>query len=93
MMLGSLPSLFETALLISFPILGTLLLVSISMGLLAKAAPQMNLLTMGFPITISVAFVVLFLTLPFLTEAMAAIVHQIFDSIGVLLTAMKGKAP
>lgn len=93
MMLGSLPSLFETALLISFPILGTLLLVSISMGLLAKAAPQMNLLTMGFPITISVAFVVLFLTLPFLTEAMAAIVHQSFDSIGVLLTAMKGKAP
>lgn len=92
-MMGSLPALFETALLISLPILGTLLLVSVSMGLLAKAAPQMNLLTMGFPITISVAFVVMFLTLPFLTEAMSSIVRQSFDGLTTLLIQLRGAKP
>ena len=41
------------------------------MGLLAKAAPQMNLLMMGFPVAIGVAFTMLFLILPFLVEAFA----------------------
>jgi len=92
-MTGSLPALFQTAMLIAFPILGTLLLVSVSMGLLAKAAPQMNLLTMGFPITISVAFIVIFLTLPFLVQAMSTVVQQSYDSLAVLLTEMKGAHP
>jgi flagellar biosynthetic protein FliR len=92
-MAGSLPNLFQTSLVIAFPILGTLLLVSVSMGLLAKAAPQMNLLTMGFPITITVAFITIFLTLPFLVEAMSNIVSQSYDSLAVLLTNMKGAHP
>lgn len=92
-MMGSLPALFQTAMLIAFPILGTLLLVSVSMGLLAKAAPQMNLLTMGFPITITVAFIVIFLTLPFLVETMSSIVQQSYDGLATLLTMMKGTTP
>jgi flagellar biosynthesis protein FliR len=90
MMIGSLGALFGESMIIAFPILGTLLLVSVSMGLLAKAAPQMNLLTMGFPITITVAFVALFLTMPFLVEAIAGLVQQSFDGVTRLLMIMKG---
>lgn len=90
---GSLPTLFETALVIALPILGTLLLVSVSMGLLAKAAPQMNLLTMGFPITISVAFVTLFVTLPFLTEAVQTVVQQSYTGLSSLLIHLRGAKP
>ena len=50
--------LFQSALTLSFPILGSLLLVSITMGLLAKASPQMDILMMGFPLSIGVSFLI-----------------------------------
>ena len=78
LILGSLSELFRQALIISFPILGTLLLISVSMGLLAKAAPQMNLLMLGFPIKIGIAFVMIMVTMPFLMEAFARIIDASF---------------
>ncbi len=83
--LGSLGRLFESALTISFPILGTLLLVSVALGLLAKAAPQMNLLMMGFPISLGIAFVVLLLVVPYLMSAFAGILNVSFEALVALL--------
>lgn len=79
--LNSLGGLFESALTISFPILGTLLLVSVSLGLLAKAAPQMNLLMMGFPISLAIAFIVLLLVIPLLMRAFGAILNGSFEAL------------
>ena len=90
--IGSLGRLFESALTISFPILGTLLLISVSMGLLAKAAPQMNLLMMGFPVAIGVAFLMLFLTLPFLVDAFARIIDASFTNLSGMITKLGGAA-
>ncbi len=90
MLLGSLGKLFQQALTISFPILGTLLLVSVTMGLLAKAAPQMNLLMMGFPIAIGTAFAVLVLAMPFLVSAFANIIEESFESLLEILRQLSG---
>ena len=89
--IGSLGRLFEAALMISFPILGTLFIISISVGLLAKAAPQMNLLMIGFPIAIGVAFIVLFTIMPFLMETFGKIIDASFAGISNLLLNMGGK--
>ncbi len=91
--IGSLGELFKQALLIAFPILGTLFLVNVTMGLLAKAAPQMNLLMMGFPVAIGVAFIILFLTLPFLVEALGTVIDGGFYKIAELLDNLQGAAP
>ncbi len=77
----SLGQLFEHALVIAFPILGTLLLVSVTMGLLAKAAPQMNLLMIGFPIAIATAYIVLIVAMPFLIAAFARIIDGSFSTL------------
>jgi flagellar biosynthetic protein FliR len=53
----------------------------VSTGLLAKAAPQMNLLMLGFPISIATAFLVLFLMLPFLAEIFSAVIDYGFREI------------
>jgi flagellar biosynthetic protein FliR len=90
MLLRSLGKLFQQALVISFPILGTLLLVSVTMGLLAKAAPQMNLLMMGFPVAIGTAFAVLVLAMPFLASAFARIIEGSFDSLLEVLSRLGG---
>ena len=67
-MLSGLTGLFQNALVIALPLMGTLFLINVCMGILAKAAPQMNLLAEGFPILILTSFLLLFLLLPQLGE-------------------------
>ena len=62
--MSGLSSLFVDALVISLPVMGSLFLISICTGLLTKAAPQMNLLSEGFPIMIMFAFVIIAFILP-----------------------------
>jgi flagellar biosynthesis protein FliR len=91
--LKMLTGLFEQALIISLPILGTLLLIYITIGLLAKAAPQMNLLMMGFPIAIGVALIILMVSLPFMVEMFVKIFEFSFDRIQFLLKLPGVAAP
>jgi flagellar biosynthetic protein FliR len=88
--LRSLGELFVNSLTIAFPILGTLLLVSVTMGLLAKAAPQMNLLMMGFPIAIGTALIVIAAATPFLIGAFSRLLEGGFEQLGSILTNLKG---
>lgn len=67
-MLSGLTKLFSDAFVISLPLIGTLVLISVAMGLLSKAAPQMNLISEGFPIMILTAFFLIFLLMPSLCE-------------------------
>jgi flagellar biosynthetic protein FliR len=69
MLLAGLSRLFLDAMVISIPILGTLFLTTLSTGLISKAAPQINILTEGFPISITIAFVLILATMPFMVEA------------------------
>ena len=66
--LSGLSNLFADALIISLPIMGTLLLITVCTGLLSKAAPQMNLLSEGFPIMILTAFFIIMTILPDLCD-------------------------
>ena len=90
MVLVSSSRLFEQSLVIAFPILGVLFLVTVSTGLLAKAAPQMNLLMLGFPISIATAFIMLLLVLPVITEIFSAVIDYSFEEILRFLTIMGG---
>ncbi len=82
--------LFEQSLILAFPILGTLLLISVTMGLLAKAAPQMNLLMVGFPIQIGVGFLIMLTATPFLAEKMSQLVDMGFGMIESYFLATQG---
>lgn len=64
--------MFIMALKISAPILASIFLVDLALALIARAAPQMNVLFIGFPLKISVGF--LFMTLVF--SALALTINQ-----------------
>lgn len=55
---------FKLGLWVSLPIVTMLLLVNMVMGLIARVSPQMNVFSVGFPVTIGVGLVGLWLTLP-----------------------------
>ena len=86
MMASGLAKLFLDAMVISLPILGTLFLTSLATGLISKAAPQINILSEGFPIAILAAYLLLFATLPFLVETFSHVMDEGFANIQKLYT-------
>jgi flagellar biosynthetic protein FliR len=84
MLLAGLSRLFLDAMVISMPILGTLFLTSLATGLISKAAPQINILSEGFPISITVAFFLIYATLPFMTEAFGRVIDTGFANMEIL---------
>ena len=84
MMASGLSRLFLDAIIISLPVLGTLFLTSLTTGLISKAAPQINILSEGFPVSISVAFILIFASLPFMTEAFVRVLDSGFKNIETL---------
>jgi flagellar biosynthetic protein FliR len=84
MIVSGLSRLFLDAIVISLPILGTLFLTSLTTGLISKAAPQINILSEGFPVSISVAFIMIFAALPFMIEAFTRVIESGFRNIETL---------
>ncbi|MDR3160021.1 MAG: flagellar biosynthetic protein FliR [Spirochaetaceae bacterium] len=84
MLLAGLSRLFLDAMVISMPILGTLFLTTLATGLISKAAPQINILTEGFPLSITVAFILILATMPFMVEAFSRTVESGFSALETL---------
>lgn len=84
-LLHAVSALFQQSLVIAMPVMGTLFVVSVAMGLLSKAAPQINLLTEGFPISLAVTFILMIVSLPFMMEAFSRIIGSGFNDLGLLV--------
>lgn len=56
--------IFSGAVGIALPAIASLLVVNMSFGIMTRAAPQLNIFAIGFPITMMLGFAVIFLTLP-----------------------------
>ena len=69
-------SIFAYALQISLPILAALLITNIALGMLTRAAPQLNLFAVGFPITLAIGFFVLALSMPYFTPLLDRLTQE-----------------
>lgn len=56
--------IFSLGLQLSMPIIATLLITNMALGVLTRSAPQLNIFGIGFPITIGVGLLVILLILP-----------------------------
>lgn len=55
--------MFKSGLMIALPALIALLVINISFGVMSKAAPQMNIISIGFPFTLMTGLVVLWIVI------------------------------
>ena len=58
--------IFIIGMRLSLPIVAALLITNIALGILTRAAPQLNLFGIGFPITIGVGFLMVSMTMPYM---------------------------
>lgn len=56
--------IFAAGLAIALPVVVVLLVVNMALGVLARAAPQLNVFAIGFPVTLGVGFAALAMTIP-----------------------------
>jgi flagellar biosynthetic protein FliR len=63
--------MFGAAIHVGLPIIGTSLLLSVTLGILAKTSPQLNVLMLGFPVQIAVGFGIFTLAVPFMFRFVA----------------------
>jgi flagellar biosynthetic protein FliR len=79
--------MFAAGLLMALPVIIALLLVNIGMGVVSRAAPQLNIFAIGFPITLLMGFILIWVTLPQVMTGFGALVLEVFDqAIPVLST-------
>jgi flagellar biosynthetic protein FliR len=56
--------LFAGGMIIALPIVGAMLMVNMGMGVVMRAAPQLNIFSVGFPITMLLGFSLIWVSLP-----------------------------
>ncbi|PRD65311.1 flagellar biosynthetic protein FliR [Malikia granosa] len=62
--------IFGLGLQLAMPAITALLITNMALGVLTRAAPQLNLFGIGFPITMTVGFVMIMLSLPYWSQPM-----------------------
>ncbi|WP_374260998.1 flagellar biosynthetic protein FliR [Zoogloea sp.] len=80
---------FAAGLLMALPIVTALLITNIALGVLTRAAPQLNLFAIGFPITLTVGFGVLILSLSHLAPIFQHFYDLGFQTMADLVRALR----
>lgn len=82
---GMIGVMFIVAFKIAFPVLGILFLVTVAEALMGKAAPQLNILQLSFPIKVVIGLVVLIAVIPFIAKQMSQGFELTFDRINQMI--------
>lgn len=68
--------IFELGLWIALPVVGMLLLVNLVLGVASRVASQLNLFSVGFPLTLSIGLLGLMLSLPLMERPFTAALER-----------------
>lgn len=81
-------AIFATGLLLALPVVAVLLVTNIALGILTRAAPQLNLFAIGFPLTLAMGFFALMLIMTNFGPVVQSLFERGFDTVPVMLEAL-----
>lgn len=81
---------FEIGFRIAAPILLTILIIDIILGILSKAMPGMNIFMVGMPFKILVGLVTLYLILPYIQNIFVVMFQKMIEYMNQLFWILKG---
>ena len=76
--------MFAGALRVALPAATAVLVVNLSIGVISRAAPSLNLFAIGFPLTMLTGFVIMMATLPALANTLTVLLDQAFAAVSRL---------
>jgi flagellar biosynthetic protein FliR len=87
--LSAISGMFETGMKIAMPVIGVSIILDLAMGLIARVAPQFNVMIMGFNIKLVAGFVALWLILPSVVDLGQDVVREMLQNADNLIRYMK----
>jgi flagellar biosynthetic protein FliR len=63
----------------------SLLVINLAFGVMSRAAPQLNIFGVGFPVMMGAGFIVIMLSLPGLAPQVTELMQDAFELIGLLV--------
>ena len=82
-------SMFIAASLIMLPVVGIILMINVSAGIMTRSAPQLNLFSFVFPVTILGAFIILYFATGTLALAFSDLIFSSIEALEDLLLGIK----
>lgn len=76
LMVGLLGAMYELAIRVAAPLLCIVFLESIAMGFVARTVPQLNILSLGFPLRILIGLLLILVVLAAMNDALADAIRQ-----------------
>lgn len=73
--------MFSGAVLLAIPLILSLLTVNVGFGVMSRAVPQLNIISVGFPITLTLGLYIIYLTLGTLTDSIKTTLNFVFTVI------------
>ncbi|MED4058815.1 flagellar biosynthetic protein FliR [Priestia megaterium] len=83
-------SMFLVAVQMSLPLVGSLFLVDIALGIVARTVPQLNIFVVGFPVKIIVAFILLIVVMGSMFYMMQIIFEQMIEAMRAMIGILGG---
>lgn len=77
--------MFAGGVLLALPIIATVLFINISFGVASRAAPQLQIFGIGFPITIMIGMVLIWITIPHIIDTFSVFLANGFQFIKQIL--------
>ena len=87
--MGMATELFISAIKIGAPVVISLLLTSVALGLVARAVPQMNVFIVGMPLNIGVGFIIIAISLPIFAYVFDHMVNHLEQDMITVLKLLK----
>jgi flagellar biosynthetic protein FliR len=81
-------SMFFAATIIMLPITGFLVAINLAVGVISRSSPQMNLFAVGFPISMIVIFVLLYMWVDALGHSLTELSQSAVDNVMAVLGMM-----
>lgn len=81
-------SVFSTGLLLSLPVVAALLIANLALGILNRAAPQIGIFQVGFPVTMLVGLLLIQLMVPNMIPFFQRVFETGIDEMGRVAAAM-----
>ena len=77
--------IFSGAIMIALPAMVTLLLINSAMGVVSRAAPALNVFAVGFPASLFLGLVMIYLLIPFFGSGMENVWFRCFEYVRMFL--------
>lgn len=71
--------MFSAALVLSLPAIVSLLIVNLAFGVMTRAAPQLNIFALGFPVTMMVGLLIIWLNASELAQSFQGYLSETFE--------------